>query len=143
MDLSWIAVRRGAAAALAVCFFLPIANCPRVERTGTTISNHGSGDIAPYSAYDWPSIGAAVTLVAFVWPIAFELGRLFQRRRATLSLVASLVMSGLSAALVAWIVMWSRSIRYGAFVAYAAIAGYIVAIVASYRARTPGRDDRS
>ncbi len=141
--LNWVAIRRAAATTLVISFFLPLAQCPRVERTGTLTPNHEPIDISAFSAYQWPSAGGAVALLLFLWPVMFELGKALQRRHTRLVLASCLGLCVASVAWVTWIVAWGRTIRWGAFVAYASIIGYGLAVVASYRARRGDKPRRA
>ncbi len=135
MEVTWSLVRRAAAAVLAVSYFLPLAQCPSVPRTGDINQSPDPFDIFAFSAFTWPSFGSIVALALFFWPVVTELIRTFRpRKRVRFGLGLLLILCVLSLAAVSWLVVWGRTIRYGAFAAYGAIVGYTMALVASNRA---------
>jgi hypothetical protein len=116
-------IRRGASLLLGISFFLPLTRCSGVG--GTPV------DIAGYSAYSWPSIGAMIACVVFFWPIAIHgfLLRYPDRFSAPRLRFAELVLCIFSAAGISWLVFWGHSVRYGAFVSYAAVAVYASSVL--------------
>lgn len=117
-------IRRLAALALMVSFFLPLAQCTRKDAQGVVATS----ELRAVSAYHWPSKEAAATLALFAWPALAQLAALRRRqvpRHPWLALAGEVLLCALSAAWVGWLALWGHSLRYGAFVAWAALAAYL------------------
>ena len=124
-----LSLRRMAALTLAASLFMPLTRCSSSDSSGAT------------ALVDLPWYGAVLVLAAFAWPLLFEaLGRLADRlplERPVPLLRLGLCAGSLSA--LAWLTClywlgWA-TLRYGAFVAMSALAGYVLSMLILLRRR--------
>lgn len=133
-----VATRRGSAALVAISLFLPLGQCAVAHRTGTPVSGPEVFDVSAFDLYKWPGLGGALAILLFLWPVIFELARLLDRRKQRLVVASAIALCLASLTWVTYLVMLCRTIRWGAFVAYASLLTYGFASVASSRARRQG-----
>lgn len=130
-------VKRIAALALCISFFLPLSQCSRME--GNLSPSAVPIVIAAFSAYDWPSIGSSIAVVCFFWPAFVQLLSLFKEDAlgGRWGWTVELVMCVLTAAGITWLILWGETVRFGALIAYAAVAAYAAALLRKRSLGTP------
>jgi hypothetical protein len=137
-------VKRVAALILISSFFLPLSQCSLSTtdtETGTKTLPGMVIDMSAFSAYKWPSVESTLVAVLFGWAALIQLLSL---RRPGLNasrwiFAVEVALSLLTVGGVTWLVYsWGQTVRYGAFVAYAATIAYLCAAIAGrYANRHP------
>jgi hypothetical protein len=133
------ALKRMASVVLGAAFFLPLSKCSRVVVEPGGELHAIPVDTVAYSAYDWPSIGSTVALILFFWPLAVQClawKRAPLVKRAIWAVIVEFCVCLLTLAGISWLTfVLAQGIRYGALVAYAAIATYAGALIAELSRR--------
>ena len=130
-------IKRIAALVLLVSFFLPLYQCTfQGESAGDPLLSY---DISAFSAYSWPSVEITLAAFLFGWAAVLQMISFrrptFEASRRTFAL--EVVLSLLAILGISWLIHWTQTIRYGAFVAYAAILAYLIAAIAGQARRAP------
>lgn len=124
-------VKRGAGLVMAAAYFLPLTTCK-------------GRDTAPSGAFGWNSGWQVAVVLLFFWPLVYEALAIVAARSASafgnpwgrLALVSGSLVG------IAWlafpVLMWGGRLRYGAFVAMAALAAYGAMLVDVWRRRRRG-----
>ena len=130
-------IKRIAAIALVVGFFLPLTRCSTFEidhQTGRLVQGIAA-DVSAFNAYEWPSVGSTISLALFGWAALIQL--LVLRRSSIESnsgvFAVEVILFMMTVAGISWIVYWGQGIRYGALICYAAIGAYLGAAIAGRR----------
>lgn len=64
-------IKRISAAMLLIAFFLPLSKCTLHPPPEEVNQKPSVEDTYAYTAYEWPSLNAALAVLAFVWPLFF------------------------------------------------------------------------
>jgi len=115
------------ACALMASFFMPLSQCTHKDPTAVPQVQ------SAVTSYEWPSAGSLVLLLMFGWPLA---GQVLSIRRSQppwqglyLMVVAEVLLSAATLATILFLLLWGNEVRYGAFVAIAAVLSYLLLAV--------------
>ena len=124
---------------LSMAFFLPLSQCSHKEATPDKKPNvEAKADVQKmditytYSAYKWPEVGAAVTFLAFFWPLIIGVIKLVWPnldKKLTVDMVEILFCAG-SGYMVYCLTIFD-SLLYGGYIAWGAIGIYFISASAA------------
>ncbi|MDN3575365.1 hypothetical protein QWZ03_01080 [Chitinimonas viridis] len=113
--------------ALMASFFMPLSQC---TQKGPAEGPHVQ---SAATSYEWPSTGSLVLLLMFGWPLAGQVLSLRQRQptwqRRYLTVMAEVLLSAATLATILFLLLWANEVRYGAYIAIAAVLSYLLLAV--------------